>query len=181
MSKKCIWRPNAKSMTWEKFLHSQSSVSVLTLFWQNMAQWYKHTSNNTASLMLFSTTKHAVRDCRLLWSSPSMPPSCRSPLLAIQYQKQRSSCLSCSTVLVYLLLKATVQASAEIIREAHSVSSLSALLSAFLFYLLFSSFVHRVDWVVEKQVDKGWSSHLRPSHTHTHTDTLCSDVWQDYL
>lgn len=57
-------------------------------------------------------------------------------------------------VLVYLLLKATVQGSAEIIREAHSVSSLSAPLSPSLFYLLLSSFVHRLDWVVEKQVDK---------------------------
>lgn len=60
-----------------------------------------------------------------------------------------------SIVLVYLQLKATVQDSAEIIREAHSVSSLSAHLSVFRFYLLLSSFVHRLDWVAEKQVDKG--------------------------
>ncbi len=66
-------------------------------------------------------------------------------------------CLSIfsSIVLVYLQLKATVQDSAEIIRGAHSVSSLSAPLSVFRFYLLLSSFVHRLDWVVEKQVDKG--------------------------
>lgn len=57
--------------------------------------------------------------------------------------------------LVYLLLKATVQDSAEIIREAHPVSSLSAPLSVFPFYLLPSSFVHQLDWVFEKQVAKG--------------------------
>lgn len=81
--------------------------------------------------------------------------ACRSPSLLLPISKAALLFIFSGIVLVYLRLKATVQGSAEIIREPHSVSSVSAPLSVSFFYLLLSSFVHRLDWVVERQVDKG--------------------------
>lgn len=48
--------------------------------------------------------KYTCRDCRLLWSSSAMPPSCRSPLLANHYQKQPSSSSSLSSVVLSLFI-----------------------------------------------------------------------------
>ena len=102
-----------------------------------------------------------------LWSSSRMRVP---PLLAIHYQTQPFSSLSYRRiVLVHLLLKAPVQGSAEIIRDAHSVSSLSAPLSVFLFYLPLPSIVQRLDWVVEKQVDRLKKPPVCSPPPHTHT------------
>lgn len=111
---------------------------------------------------------------------------CRSPLLAIWYQKQPSSSLSLVALSLFMCLP-----------HFRALQRLLETLILFhlyrLLYLPFS-FIScsiplstRLDWVVEKQVDKGWSSHLCPKHPptyptiHTQADMFFSDVWQNYL
>lgn len=91
-----------------------------------------------------------------------------------QYQKPVLVRFILGIVLVYVPFKTTVlPSSTEIIREAHSrFIRICPLYLSVSFICHSLSFVRTVDWVLEMELIKKWSSHLRPALTYKPTCAL---------